>query len=147
MGIHPIGKVDLLAVHVFIYICINAKLLTLMSSSSVSNLGLSIMNCININNATGNNNITANINMALLETNLSCRKFANIHTIVETFCATFFLSNLLVFILYSLQVLSKKPILNKVYPIWSTQRFTYESMDVHVHVKYVQELFLHNTVL
>ena len=81
MGIHPIGKVDLLAVHVciYIYIYINAKLLTLMSSSSVTNLGLSIMNCIDINNATGNNNITANINMALLETNLSCRKFANIY--------------------------------------------------------------------
>ena len=95
MGIHPIGKFDLLAVHVCIYIYIythiiyiNAKLLTLMSSSSVTNLGLSIMNCIDINNATGNSSITPNINMALLETNLSCRKFANIQVIAKMFCAT-----------------------------------------------------------
>ena len=115
-----------------------------MSSGSVTNLGLSIMNCSDIINATGNSNITANINMALLETNLSCRKFANIQTIAKMLCATFFLSNLLVFILYSLQVLSNKPMQNKVYPIRSTQRFTYEIMDVHV--KYVQELILHNTV-
>lgn len=58
---------------------INAKLVTFMSIScgSLVNLGLSNMNCIDINSTTGNTNITANINMALLEINLSCRKFAN----------------------------------------------------------------------
>ena len=50
-----------------------------MSIRSLVNSGLSNMNCIDINNATGNTNITANINMALLEINLSCRKFTNMH--------------------------------------------------------------------
>ena len=52
---------------------INAKFVTSMSIRSLVNLGLSSMNSIDISNATGNINITAKINMALLETNLSCR--------------------------------------------------------------------------
>ena len=48
-----------------------------MSLCSLVNLGISNMNCIDINSTTGNTDITDNINMALLEINLSCRKFTN----------------------------------------------------------------------
>ena len=68
MGIYPNNLLD-----VYIFVHINTKFVTSMSIWSVSNLGLSNMNSIDISNATGNTNITAKINMALLEINLSCR--------------------------------------------------------------------------
>ena len=75
MGIYPITKCSILTVYISL---INLQL-TFISTSLVVNLGSSNMNCIDNNIATGNSNITAKINMALLETNLSCRKFANDH--------------------------------------------------------------------